>query len=241
MRMFHYYLIASAVVVPALLASAWLGIAGNLDAHFKLALVTAIATVGAHSLLILFMILTGRILREAVRSRSLSPTFLAELNEFFARKRAYPGALLGALSIVLAGVLAFAQTALGLPRATHMLVGLGALIYNLWAFPAELAALRQNQHLVDRAAAELDRIDRELAAVGELPVDPPLHPRALARGAAIVAVSAWMPYLYWALIVRRGDFGKVPLHPWIEASALGCAVWLLARRAEGPAGDAAER
>ena len=83
MRMFHYYVIVSAVVVPALLVTTWLGINGQTEEHFTFALVTAIATVGAHSLMILFMILTGRILKEAVKSRKLSQEFLDELNDFF--------------------------------------------------------------------------------------------------------------------------------------------------------------
>lgn len=229
MRMFHYYVIVSAVVVPALLVTAWLGISGALENHFRLALVTAIATVGAHSLLILFMILTGRILREAVRSRELSREFLDELNVFFARKQAYPAAVFSAMSIVAAGVLAYAQPALGLPAWTHMVAGLLALVYNLWAFPLELGALRENQLLVDRAAAELDAIDRELEARGELPVDEPVRPAAIARGAAIIAVSAWMPYFYWVVVEGRGDFSKVSLHPWVEVSVVAFLIWRLAR------------
>lgn len=231
MRMFHYYVIVSAVVVPALLVTAWLGISGDVEPHFKLALVTAIATVGAHSLLILFMILTGRILREAIRSGRLPQNFLDDLNVFFARKQAYPGALLGAVAIVAAGVLAFAQTSLGLPRATHMLAGLGALVLNLWVFPLELRALRQNQVLVDRAARELDRVDRELAERGELPVDEPPPPGSIRRGALIVAISAWMPYLYWGLVVWRGDFSKVSVHPFAEVSAVAFLLWLAIRKA----------
>ncbi len=229
MRMVHYYTIACAIVVPALLVTAGLGFAGAVDLHFRVALVTAFATVGAHSLLILFMILTGRILREAVRSRDLSQGFLDELNEFFARKKAYPVALLAALLIVVAGVLSMAQHSLGLPAATHMLAGIFALLFNLWAIPVELRALRSNQLLIDRAARELDAIDIRLEAQGELPQDEPITPAAMARGALIVAFSSWLPYLYWGLVVWRGEFAKVSLHPWVEFSAAGILVWLLAR------------
>lgn len=230
MRMLHYYVGVTAVVVPLLLVSTWLGIAGRTDAHFKLALVTAIATVGAHTLLILFMILTGRILREAVRSRKLPQAFLDELNEFFAARKAYPGAVGAAVAIVAAGVLALAQGELGLPAGTHMIAGLVALAVNLVVFPLEIQALRANQGLVDRAASELDRIDRELERRGELPPDEPPRPDALARGALIVAISVWMPYAYWGLVEWRGDFSKVSLHPWIEVSVLAAVIWLVARR-----------
>lgn len=229
MRMAHYYLIACAIVVPALLVTTGLGLAGEVELHFRVALVTAFATVGLHSLLILFMILTGRILREAVRSRDLSQGFLDELNEFFARKKAYPVALVAALLIVVAGVLSLAQPALGLPAATHMLAGIVALVFNLWAIPLELRTLLDNQLLIDRAATELDAIDVELAAQGEIPQDEPITPAAMARGALMVAFSSWLPYLYWGLVVWRGKFDKVSLHPWVELSAAGLFVWLLAR------------
>lgn len=232
--MSNYFAAALFVVVPALLFTTWLGVSGQVDLHFKVALITAIGTVGAHSLLILFMILTGRILREAMRARELGGEFLAELNEFFSRKAAYPAAILGSVSIVVAGVLSMAQVEFGWSKSTHMLAGLAALLINLWAFSLELRSLRQNQELVDRVANELDRIDRDLEAKGELPEDAPLEPEVLARGGIIIGVSAWMPYLYWVFIEWRGDFSKASIHPWVEVSALGFGVWLLARGA-GPA------
>jgi hypothetical protein len=230
--MSHYFAAALAVVIPALLATTWLGISGQVDLHFKVALVTAIGTVGAHSLLILFFILTGRILREAMQARELGGDFLAELNEFFARKAAYPAAIFGAVSIVVAGVLSMAQREFGWSPSTHMVAGVVALIVNLWAFPLELRSLRENQVLVDRVAAELDRIDRGLEAQGELPEEQPLEPATIARGGLIVGVSAWMPYLYWVFVEWRGDFSKASVHPWVEVSVLGFGVWLLARGAE---------
>ncbi len=229
--MFHYFSAALAVVVPALLATTWLGVSGQIDLHFKVALITAILTVGAHSLLILFMLITGRIVREAIRARELPQLFLDELNDFFSRKAAYPAALLGAVSIVAAGVLSLAQREMGWHPATHMVAGLVALVVNLWAFPLELRTLRENQGLVDRVADELDRIDQDLAARGALPEDPPLEPAAVSHGALIVAFSAWMPYFYWVFVVWRGDFSKASIHPWIEASLLALAIWWFTRGA----------
>ena len=132
MRMIHYFGAAAFLTIVALLVSAWLGISGQLDVHFRVALVTAILTIGTHSLLILFMVITGRIIREAILHRDLPAEFLAELNEFFSRKKAYPAALLGAVSIVAAGVLGTAQSAIGLPPMTHMLVGVLDLCVNFF-------------------------------------------------------------------------------------------------------------
>ena len=165
MRMIHYFTVLAAVVVPALLATAWLGITGDKQLHLTVGLVTAIAAVGLHSLVILFMILTGRILREAVKSRDLPRDFLDELNQFFADRAAYPAALLAALFIVAAGVLGYGAPSLGLSPAVHMLAGLFALVFNLWAISVEVRALRGNKALIDRAASALDAWPRSCSAV----------------------------------------------------------------------------
>lgn len=230
MRMVHYFLIAALTSGPALLVAAALGFFGSLDLHFKVALPAAILTVGAHTLLILFMIVTGRILREAVRNRQLSQAFLDELNVFFERKSAYPAAIFGSFSIVMAGVAGQAAPALGLPLAVHWIGGLLALALNLWALPIEFSALKENQRLVDAAATELDRLDRELEAAGEeLPEEEPLTAGAIARGAGIVAISAWMPWAYIALIMSEGNFLETSVHPFLEVSLVATLVWWLAR------------
>ena len=230
MRMITYLAAAIAVVLPALLLTAGLGIFGQADWHLKAGLVSAILTVGLHTLVILFMVVTGRILREAIRSRELPQDFLDELNTFFATGRGYPAAVFGALSIAAAAILGYGAEGLGLSPVVHMLSGLLALVVNLWAFSVEYAALRGNQSLVDRAAARLDLIDRELEARGELPEDEYPDPRALVRSALAVAIAAWLPFLYWGLVVWRGSFERVSLHPWMEISAVSFVVWLLARR-----------
>lgn len=237
--MFHYYLAVLVIVVPALLYTSVLGLMGKVDSHFNWALMTAIGVVGAHSLLILFMILTGRILREAMQARPLGDEFLKELNEFFARKAAYPAAIFGAVSIVAAGVLSGAQVEFGWSPVTHMVAGVAALMINLWAFPLELRSLRENQELVDRVAAELNRIDADLESKGELPEDPPVDPAAIARGGLILGISSWMPYAYWGFYEWSGDFSKVSIHPWLEGSILGFFVWFVARGA-GPVDGAAQ-
>ena len=230
MRMVHYFTALVAVAVPALLAAAGLGVFGHVELHVKVALTTAILVVGLHSLLIIFMIVTGRVLREAVRARDLSTGFLDELNEFFAKRAAYPAAIFGAFFIVVAGVLGYGRVGFGLHPAWHMLAGLGALVFNLWAFTVEVRTVRANRLLMDRAAGELDRIDEVLEAEGALEVEEGLDASTLAKGALIVAISVWMPYLYWVVVEWRGDFSKVSLHPWVEVCAASLFVWMLARR-----------
>jgi hypothetical protein len=232
MRMIHYFAAGVLCAVPALFLTAWLGIDGRREAHVLAGLITTMLVGAVHTLVILFMLVTGRVLREGMRTRSLPPAMLAELNEFFARRRAYPLAILAALAIVVAGVLGQAGRALGLPPAVHMLAGIVAMFVNLWAFGEEARILRANQGLIDRAAVALDAIDRELAARGT-PLEfeePPLDARRVARSALVVAIAAWLPYLYWGLIVWRGRFDKVSPHPWLEISLVAAIVWLVASR-----------
>ena len=227
--MVHYFLAFGLLLVPALVWTLVTGLSHDTsDAHFDAGLFTAVLALTVHTLLILFMIVTGRVLKEAMRSRPLGPEFLQELNAFFAQQSTYPVALFACFSIVAAAVLGNGQRGFGLSSVWHVAVGAGAILLNLWALLIEHRALRTNQRLLDRAAQELDRLDRE---AGTPAVEEPARPGQAARFGLILCVSAWFPYLYWALIHWRGDFSRVSLHPWIEASAFGLLVWWLARSA----------
>lgn len=239
MRMWQYFTAGALVLVPTLLATVLLGLTfDGSSKHLWTGLFAAALGVGVHTLVILFMLVTGRVLREAIRARRLSDEFLAELNSFFARKSAYPLAGLGAASLVAAGVLGYGARGFGISPAWHWLAGLTALFVNLWALQEEYKALRANQKLVDRAADELDKIDRDLEAAGApLPPEVPSGPWISLRNGLTLAIAPWLPYLYWSVIVWRGNFEKVSLHPWIELSALGVVVTLLALRRPNVAAD----
>jgi len=233
MRMVHYFAGLAALVIPALLWTAWTGFAGGGESHVSAGLVAAVFAVLAHTLVILFMLVTGRVLKEAMATREFPPAFLAELNDFFARKKAYPAALLGASVTAFAAVLGYAHRGFGIPAWIHWAAGFAAIAGNAWAIVHEHRALLANRSLVDRAAAELDRLDRARAGAAGPSEDAgvePYDPVRVGRWGLILAVSAWFPYLYWALIVWRGDFARVSLHPWVEGSALGLAVWWIALR-----------
>jgi hypothetical protein len=229
MRMVHYFLAGALLLAPALLWTVVSGLTSGASSelHFWSGLLTAALAIGVHTLVILFVLITGRVLREAMQARPLGPEFLLELNQFFARRRAYPLAVLSAFSIVAAGVLGNGARGCGNSPGWHWLVGLGAVGVNLWALQEEYRILRENQRLVDRVAAALDAIDRER---GELPLEAPPDASTVARWSLAFAVGAWCPYLYWALFEYRGDFSRVSAHPWAEASALALVVWLLALR-----------
>lgn len=232
MRMWHYFLGGALLLAPALLATLALGVFfDGTSKHLWAGLFTATLGVGVHTLVILFMLVTGRVLREAIRSRNLEPSLLDELNQFFARRRAYPLAGAGAALLVATGVLGYGAKGFGISPAWHFLVGLAAVCFNLWALSEEYRALRENQRLVDRAAKELDALDRELVARGEPLPDVPSAPLLSLRNGLTLAIGAWLPYLYQALILWRGDFDRVSLHPWIEGSLLGVVMVALSWRA----------
>jgi len=230
MRMWHYFLAGALLLAPALLATAVLGLAfDGSKKHLWAGLFTATLGVGVHTLVILFMLVTGRVLKEAIRVRRLSDSFLAELNAFFGRKRAYPLAGLGASSIVAAGVLGYSSRGFGISPVWHWIVGIGTVLLNLWALQEELRALKENQRLVDRAAAELDEFDRAQAAAGVPPEpEPPPAPILSLKNGLTLLIAPWLPYLYWSLVVWRGDFTRMSVHPWLELSALGVLVTVLA-------------
>jgi len=208
MRMLSYFRALVAVCIPALLATAVSGIwLEGTERHLAIGLFSAILLVATHSLLIVFMIVTGRILKAAMRTRRLDTALLDELNRFFAEKSAYPVALLAAASIVATGVLGYGQRAFELAPAVHMLCGLAALLLNVWALQLEYQALRDNQAILDRTAQALDRLDRAGEQPAPLPDDFRFGP---SQRWTIAALSVWGPYLYWSLIVWKGSFDRVP-------------------------------
>ena len=236
MRMTHYFSVAAALAIPALLATTWFGITGRIDTHLLIGLVTGILIVGVHTLVILFVLVTGRVLREAMKARDLPQEFLHELNVFFAERKAYPVALIAAAAIVGAAILGPSSSTFGIHPAVHMTAGVLAVVINFVALGLEARALWANQELLDRAARTLDSIDRELeasGASGQLPDTPPDAGR-ISRAALLVAFSAWLPYFYWALIVWRGDFSSASIHPWVEISGIALAIWWIARRGSRP-------
>ena len=112
----------------------------------------------------------------------------------------------------------------GIHPSVHILIAVGALVYNLYALSLESRALLENQRLLDRASIELDAAD----ARGEGPVAEP-SPGVVSPmpWGPTLAIGAWLPYLYWGLVTWRGDFSMVSLHPWIELSGFGILLIVL--------------
>jgi hypothetical protein len=184
--------------------------------HLAVGLFTAVLCVATNTLLILFMIVSGRVLKAAMQSRALAPEFLDELNQFFARRRAYPLAILSAFAATAAAVLGYGRF-IGVPAVVHILAGLAAVLLNALALANGTRILRANQALLDRAAAELDRLDA-LGAPVRAEAGAPQWAYSTRTRWLVFALSAWAPYLYWSLVVWRGEFERVgPVLPIASA------------------------
>jgi hypothetical protein len=213
----YYYLALALVLAPCLLLTLLSGaMHDGSERHFLLGFFTAILCVATHTLLILFMIVSGRVLKAAIQARELSSEFLVELNRFFAQRRAYPLAIAAAFAATAAAVLGYGRF-IGLAPSVHVVAGLGAALLNALALAHGWRSLRENQTLLDRAARELDRLDAAGAPVRGGAGEPQWSLGPAARW-LVFALSAWGPYLYWALVVWRGAFGQVtPFLPLVSA------------------------
>ncbi len=235
MRMLHYYAALAFTLVPALVITVVLGLSyDGTQKHLMMGLFTSILCVATNTLLILFMIVTGRVLKAAMQARPLGAEFLIELNDFFASRRAYPVALLSAAIAVATAVLGYGRF-IGVPSIVHALLGIVTLLANLYAVQIGVRTLRENQALLDRATAELDRIDAEVGPAPEEAGEVEWRFPASTRW-TVFAISSWMPYLYWGVVVW-GDLGRVPSVFVIGTAIVSCAgalfAWLTRRPADG--------
>jgi len=231
MRATHYYIVLMVLSVLGLLVS---GVAGILrfEAHLLIALPTAMTVVAAHSLVILFVLICSRVMREAIQNCGLSEDLLGRSNEFFRRASGFGLALLGAFSIVAAGVLGYSERAFGFPVEVHIVAGIVAACLTFIAIPFELQTLAHVGQLYDEVASALARDDAARAERGLPPVDSqvPKQRDSLATTGLFIVIAPWLVYLYLVLIVWQARFDRVSLHPWLEISAAGLVVWLLGRR-----------
>ena len=134
MRMTHYFTVAAALAIPALLATTWFGITGNIDTHLLVGLVTGILIVGVHTLVILFVFGDRPGLARGHEGARLAAGVSARAERvFFAERKAYPVALIAAAAIVGAAILGPSSSTFGIHPAVHMTAGVLAVVINFVA------------------------------------------------------------------------------------------------------------
>lgn len=233
MRMSTYYMSLLTLAVLGLLATATAGLSGS-SMHLMIGLVTAFVVVGLHSMVILFMLICSRLLREGHENCGLSPDYLKRSNDFFRERGGFFLALAGAFSIVAAGVLGYSKHAFEIPTEVHLYSGVFAMLITFIAIPIELIALRNAEGLLDEARVLLDKEDEVRAERGEAPLGSDHQPykdspRAIAGFVLIVPL---LVYAYQGLMVWHGDFSRVSIHPWFEIAGVGIVMLVFARRGE---------
>lgn len=154
----HRYFTMMAVALTAFFAVVvTLGFRARLDhamVHIVAAFFLVIAVLFVHSLVIFFLIGSGRAIREAIVERPWSKPYLARINAF--RIKSFPWAL-GSIAAAILGAWSGAGAHTGVWSTTvHRGVALGCLGVNLFAFVIEWAQLAANSRMIQELQAKLD-------------------------------------------------------------------------------------
>lgn len=165
----HKYFTIMAVFVAALFAVVvTLGFQAQLN-HAKVHIATAfflvVAVLFVHSLVIFFLIGSGRAIREAIHERPWSKPYLSKINVL--RLKSFPFALGSMFSSILAAWSgAGAHTGVWSTQV-HRGVAVACLGINLFGFVVEWLQLRANSRMIHELQAKLDA---EAPPVEEAPV-----------------------------------------------------------------------
>ncbi|KAA3609059.1 MAG: hypothetical protein DWQ01_10785 [Planctomycetota bacterium] len=201
------------VALAGLFAAMGTGLSGmgaidpsGLDAHRRFALGGSILVVMVHSLVFVYMIGTGRAIKDAVRDHGIEARYY-EIHKRY-KWQAAPWALscatLGVATPVLGGVAESAMAGTWL----HPLLAVISLVANFFGLPAEYRTIKENGKLLDKVAEVTAEVNRDKIERGEDPA-PPLSPLTPAGWNLVWAGSAWLPWLYIRFVMGRSD-----LTPW---------------------------
>ncbi|HET6204477.1 MAG TPA: hypothetical protein VFI25_16930 [Planctomycetota bacterium] len=187
------------------------------ETHALLGLSAAIFAVLCHALLFIYLIGTGKTLKEAVESRGLEAGFLQEWRRDLARAVA-PGGL-GVLAVTAAAVVS-GFDAPWVRRGLHPALAILALGVTVWALVRELGIVASNRDRIRRALEPLGA-----AAAG----DAPPRSRSLYHALLLSGLTALGVYPYARFVAREAN---APAFPFVPLGALLVLGGLLVRRKE---------
>jgi hypothetical protein len=185
-----------------------------------MALAGAILMVFVHSIVFVYMIGTGRAIKDAVREFSVPEELYTEHCDY--KWRAAPWALTCTVLVVATAVLGGVTDSGGVVRWIHPILAVATLIANLYGLPAEYRTIRDNGDLLDRVAIATSEKNRDKLEQGIDPA-PPLSPLTGGGWSLVLAASAWLPWLYMRYVMGRAD---LPWWPFLAVSAIFVAAFL---------------
>ncbi len=222
MKMSSIFAVLIGVGLAGLLAAVWSGLTGMgalegsaIDLHRRLALAGVILAVMVHSVVFVYMIGTGRAIKDATRDFGIDPAFYQE--HIALKWRAAPWALACTALLAATAVLGGVAESGGVWGWIHPLAAVLTLLVNLGGFPAEHRAIRSNGALLGRVAEATEVRNRAQLERGEDPA-PPLSGLSSGGWGLVLAGSAWLPWLYGKYVMGRPG---LPAWPFAVLSAAG--------------------
>lgn len=185
--------------------------------HRALALGGAILVLLTHSMVFVYMIGTGRAIKDATNDYQLDARFY-EVHKTY-KWRAAPWATANTFVIVAAAVAGGVADTGSAASWIHPLLALAALLLNALGLPAIWRAIADNGRLLDEVVAASWEKNGPILAQGGDP-KPEASLLTPAGWAWLLALSAWLPWLYVRYVMGRGT---LPCWPFAAVSA-GCAL-----------------
>ncbi len=187
------------------------------EAHALLGLAAAIFAVLCHALMFIYLIGTGKTLKEGVESHGLDPALLPEWRRDLGRAIA-PGGL-GTLAVTAAAVLAGFETP-WIRRGLHPSLAILAFGVTAWALARELSVIASNRERMRRASDFLSRGDPRGGAA-EAAAGAGGGSRGLYHALVLGGLTALGVYPYARFVAREADAPAFPFVPLGVALLLG--------------------
>ncbi|MGH7151602.1 MAG: hypothetical protein ACREIU_12930 [Planctomycetota bacterium] len=179
------------------------------ETHALLGLAAAIFAVLCHALMFIYLIGTGKTLKEGVETRGLDPALLAEWRRDLGRAVA-PGGL-GTFAVTAAAVLAGFE-APWIRRGLHPLLAILAFGATTWALVRELSVISSNRERMRRAREALARSAPRGGAAGAAAGEG-RGSRGLYHALVLCGLTALGVYPYARFVAREADAPAFPFVP----------------------------